>query len=69
MDQRTASNTEIAEDEVEITRSAAAKLLGISDNTMKKLPINFRQYRPNGKALYRRRDVLAFKAKSTHTFD
>lgn len=45
----------------EITRSEAAKLLGVSHNSVKGYPIPFRQYRRGGKAIYQRTDVMAFK--------
>lgn len=50
----------------EISRAQAAKILGVSSHTMKTLPLSYRQYKPNGKAFYKKADVLAFKEKSTH---
>lgn len=50
----------------EINRSEAAKLLGVCISVVKNYPIPFRQYRKNGKAIYQRADVLAFKNANTH---
>lgn len=53
----------------EISRVEAARLLGVSTGVVKRCPIPFRQYHHKGKTIYRRADVLAFKAKSTKTGD
>lgn len=50
----------------EITRTQAAKILGVGSHTVKNLPLSYRQYKPMGKALYKKAEVLAFKEKSTH---
>ena len=50
----------------EINRTEAAKLLGVCVSVVKNYPIPFRQYRKNGKAIYQRTDVLAFKNANTH---
>lgn len=54
-------------DPQDITRTQAARLLGVSVTAVKGYPIPFKQYIPKSKALYKRADVLAFMQGSTHT--
>jgi len=55
---------QIKQDDELITRSAAAKLLGVSATALYNYPIPFVQYMRKSHAKYKRSDVLAFKAKS-----
>lgn len=48
----------------EITRTQAARLLGVSVSSVRGYPIPFRQYKPRSKAMYVRSDVLAFQESS-----
>lgn len=50
----------------EVSRSEAARLLGVSVSVVKGYPIPFRQYCTGGKAIYQRADVLAFKQSHCH---
>jgi hypothetical protein len=48
----------------EITRTQAARLLGVSVSSVRGYPIPFRQYKPRSKAMYVKSDVLAFQEAS-----
>jgi hypothetical protein len=48
----------------EITRTQAAKLLGVSVSSVRGYPIPYRQYKPRSKAMYLKADVLAFQEAS-----
>lgn len=48
----------------EITRTQAARLLGVSVSSVRGYPIPFRQYKPRSKAMYCKADVLAFQESS-----
>lgn len=50
----------------EITRTQAAKLLGVSVSIVRGYPIRYRQYKPKAKAIYLKADVLAFKQSKTY---
>ena len=50
------------EKEPRVPRTRAARLLGVSAQTLKKYPIPFRQYGAFAPAMYRLSDVLAFRA-------
>lgn len=51
-------------EESEVSRSEAARILGVAGNTLKKIPIPFRQYRPGGRAMYRVVDLIEHRDNS-----
>ena len=52
------------DDTAEFSRATAAKLLGVSPEGLRQLPIRFRQYAKGGKAVYFAKDLSEFEEKS-----
>lgn len=51
-----------------LSRSEAARYLGITSNTLRDLPIAYIQYRKGGRVLYRKQDLDNFIKKSRHNY-
>lgn len=61
----TKEEREALEKEPRVPRIRAARILGVSAQTLKKYPIPFRQYGAFAPAMYRISDILAFRDKHT----
>lgn len=63
----TKEEQEEMEKEPRIPRSRAAKLLGVTAQTLKSYPIPYRQYSTYAPAMYRISDIVAYREKHIYS--